>query len=302
MEGKHVQLIFISVSGSFRENTDGNSGFYFVYCGQDRFESLFDVFPVKEETVEITHPCGKKRNFLHLFFGNVACTDRTAGVSKKYVEVASVVADIKYRCVLWHIFFSDHSNLKITVIGEENVPKDTPVLYIGNHRSYFDILLTYSRCPIRTGYIAKKEMEKIPLLSTWMRYLHCLFLDRKDIKQGLKTILTAVDKVKSGISICIFPEGTRNRNKDELDMLPFHEGSFKIATKANCPIIPIAISNSANIFEAHFPKISPAKVVVEYGKPIYPDELSKEDKRHVGEYTQNVIREMLIKNKPLTEK
>ena len=193
------------------------------------------------------------------------------------------------------------TGVKLTVIGEENVPKDTPVLYIGNHRSYFDILLTYSRCPIRTGYIAKKEMEKIPLLSTWMRYLHCLFLDRKDIKQGLKTILTAVDKVKSGISICIFPEGTRNRNKDELDMLPFHEGSFKIATKANCPIIPIAISNSANIFEAHFPKISPAKVVVEYGKPIYPDELSKEDKRHVGEYTQNVIREMLIKNKPLTE-
>ncbi len=148
----------------------------------------------------------------------------------------------------------------------------------------------------------KKRWRKFLLLSTWMRYLHCLFLDRKDIKQGLKTILTAVDKVKSGISICIFPEGTRNRNKDDLDMLPFHEGSFKIATKANCPIIPIAISNSANIFEAHFPKISPAKVVVEYGKPIYPDELSKEDKRHVGEYTQNAIREMLIKNKPLTEK
>ena len=80
---------------------------------------------------------------------------------------------------------------RITVIGEENVPKDSPVLYIGNHRSYFDILLTYSRCPIRTGYIAKKEMEKIPLLSTWMRYLHCLFLDRADIKQGLKTILAA---------------------------------------------------------------------------------------------------------------
>ena len=161
---------------------------------------------------------------------------------------------------------------KITVIGEENVPKDSPVLYIGNHRSYFDILLTYSRCPIRTGYIAKKEMEKIPLLSTWMRYLHCLFLD-----------------------------GTRNRNEDELDMLPFHEGSFKIATKAKCPIIPVAISNSANIFEAHFPKITPVRVVVEYGRPIYPDELSKEDKKHIGEYTQNIIHEMLEKNKSLTE-
>ena len=200
-----------------------------------------------------------------------------------------------FRFILWL------TGVEVTVIGEELVPTDEAVLYIGNHRSFFDILLTYTRCPRLTGYIAKAEMEKIPLLSNWMHYLHCLFLDRKDIKQGLKTILTAVDKVKSGISICIFPEGTRNRNKDELDMLPFHEGSFKIATKANCPIIPIAISNSANIFEAHFPKISPAKVVVEYGKPIYPDELSKEDKRHVGEYTQNVIREMLIKNKPLTE-
>ena len=103
--------------------------------------------------------------------------------------------------------------------------------YIGNHRSYFDIVLSYSRCPIRTGYIAKKEMERYPLLSNWMRYLHCLFLDRKDIKQGLKTILTAIEKIKSGISICIFPEGTRNKNKDELELLPFHEGSFKIASK-----------------------------------------------------------------------
>ena len=188
---------------------------------------------------------------------------------------------------------------KITVIGEENVPKDTPVLYIGNHRSYFDILLTYSRCPIRTGYIAKKEMEKIPLLSTWMRYLHCLFLDRKDIKQGLKTILTAVDKVKSGISICIFPEGTRNKNADETDMLSFHDGSFKIATRAKSPIIPIAISNSANIWEANFPKMSPTHVVIEYGKPIIPSELDRDTQRHLGAYTQNIIKEMLIKNKEL---
>ena len=213
---------------------------------------------------------------------------------KKDISSLRIIQAV-FRFILWI------TGAKVTVIGEENVPKDTPVLYIGNHRSYFDILLTYSRCPIRTGYVAKKEMEKIPLLSTWMRYLHCLFLDRKDIKQGLKTILTAIDKVKSGISICIFPEGTRNRNENELDMLPFHEGSFKIATKAKCPIIPIAINNSADIFEAHFPKMKPAKVVVEYGKPIYPDELSKEDKKHIGEYTQNVIREMLDKNKPLTE-
>lgn len=121
-------------------------------------------------------------------------------------------------------------------------------------------------------------MEKVPLLSTWMKRLHCLFLDRNDLKQGLKTILTAIEKVKSGISICIFPEGTRNKNEDELDMLPFHEGSFKIAAKTNCPIIPMAISGSADIWENHFPRVKKTHVILEYGKPIYIDQLEKEDK------------------------
>lgn len=209
-------------------------------------------------------------------------------------EISSLrIVQTVFKAVLWV------GGVKVTFIGEENVPKDTPVLYIGNHRSFFDVPLTYPRCPIRTGYVAKKEMEKVPLLSTWMKRLHCLFLDRKDIKQGLKTILEAIEKVKSGISICIFPEGTRNKNESELEMLPFHEGSFKISTKAKCPIIPIAISNSANIWEAHFPKVKPTHVIVEYGKPIYVDELEKEDKKHLGSYTQNVILEMLKKNQEL---
>ena len=183
-----------------------------------------------------------------------------------------------------------------TVIGEENVP-DEPVLFIGNHRSYFDILLTYSRCRRLTGYVAKKEMEKIPLLSTWMKNLYCLFLDRDNMREGLKTILQAIDYVKNGISICIFPEGTRNKNEDELDMLPFHEGSFKIAAKANCPIIPMAISGSADIWENHFPRVKKTHVILEYGTPIYIDQLEKEDKKHLGAYTQNIIHEMLVKNK-----
>lgn len=198
-----------------------------------------------------------------------------------------------FRFILWI------AGTKITVIGEENIPKDTPVLYIGNHRSYFDILLTYTRCPGRTGYVAKKEMEKYPLLSNWMKYLHCLFLDRKDIKQGLKTILTAIDKVKAGISICIFPEGTRNKNPDETELLPFHEGSFKIATKTGCPIIPVAMNNTPEIWEAHFPKIKPCHVVIEYCPPIYVKDLDKKEQKHLGTYTQNIIRETIKKNQPL---
>ena len=194
------------------------------------------------------------------------------------------------------------SGVKLTVIGEENIPKDTAVLFIGNHRSYFDIVLTYARCRGLTGYVAKKEMLKIPLLSRWMKFLHCLFLDRSDVREGLKTILTAIDKAKNGISIMIFPEGTRNKNESELDLLPFHEGSFKIATKSGCPIIPVSINNSSALFEDHLPYVKKAPVIIEYGEPIYVKELPKEQQKFVGRYVQDIIVETLKKNKSaLTE-
>lgn len=183
----------------------------------------------------------------------------------------------------------------VIVKGEENVPKDEPVLYIGNHRSYFDILITYVRVPRPTGYIAKREMLKWPLLVSWMKNLHYLFLDRNDVKQGLKIILTAIEKIKSGISICIFPEGTRN--KENHTFMEFHEGSFKIASKSGCPIIPMTIYNSADIFEDHLPKIKKTQVILEYGKPIYVKDLAKEDQKKIGAYTKNIIMETYFKIK-----
>lgn len=189
------------------------------------------------------------------------------------------------------------SGVDATVIGEENIP-DEPVLFIGNHRSYFDILLTYSRCRRLTGYVAKKEMEKIPLLSTWMKNLYCLFLDRDNMREGLKTILQAIDYVKNGISICIFPEGTRN-NGEELSMLPFRDGALKIAEKTGCAIIPISMNNTADIFEAHFPRVKKVHVVIEYGKPIYPKELDKETRKHLGIYCHDLIQDTIKKNASL---
>ena len=178
----------------------------------------------------------------------------------------------------------------ISYIGRENVPKDRAVLYVGNHNSYFDILLTYSQCPGLTGYVAKSEMLRYPLLRDWMKRLYCVFLDRSDLRAGMQMILTCIDYIKNGISICIFPEGTRSKDGQ---MQPFHEGSLKMAAKTGCPIIPMAISNSAQIFENHMPFVRPCKVIVEYGATVYPKELSKEDQKFLGAYTQKKIQEML---------
>lgn len=185
------------------------------------------------------------------------------------------------------------SGTKLTVIGEENVPKDSAVLYIGNHRSYFDIVITYARCPGLTGYVAKSSIEKVPFLSIWMKRLHCLFLDRDDIKAGLKTILAGIEQIKNGISVCIFPEGTRSKTDTETEMLPFKAGSLKMAEKTGCAIVPMAITGSADILENHFPKIRSAHVTLQYGKPVWPNELSTEDRKHLAPYMQDIILEML---------
>ena len=189
------------------------------------------------------------------------------------------------------------SGVDLTVLGEENVPKDKAVLYVGNHNSFFDILITYVRVPRPTGYVAKKEIKKVPLLRTWMKFLYCQFMDRDDLKSGMRTIIECIDLVKKGISICIFPEGTRNKTHEA--MLPFHNGSFRIAKKANCPIVPMTLVNTGSIFEDQFPKIRKAHVVLEYGKPFYLSDLDPEDQKNIGDYTKQIMEATYEKNRKL---
>lgn len=189
------------------------------------------------------------------------------------------------------------SGVKLTVIGEENVPKDEPVLYIGNHRSFFDVVVTYARCPGLTGYIAKDGVNKVPIFRIWMKRLHCIFLKRDDMKEGLKVILKAIEYVKSGISICIFPEGTRNKDRDNpTSLLPFKEGSFKIASKTGCKIVPMALIGTADILENHFPWIHSTDIKLIYGEPIDVSALDKDQQKHVGAYCQAVVEELIRSN------
>ena len=185
---------------------------------------------------------------------------------------------------------------RVTVIGLEKVPRDEAVLYVSNHRSIFDVVLIYANMFRPTGIVAKKEIKKVPILSWWMVRMHCRFMDRTDMKQSLKVILECIEEAKNGISMFIFPEGTRSKGESELDMLPFKEGSFKIATKARIKIIPVAISGSRDILEKQFPRIKSRKVTFTYGDSIDPAGLDKEQLKRIGEICQDQIREML-KNK-----
>jgi 1-acyl-sn-glycerol-3-phosphate acyltransferase len=185
------------------------------------------------------------------------------------------------------------SGIKVTVKGKENIPKEEAALFVFNHRSYFDILIGYTTVGKLTGFVAKIEMSNIPCISRWMRYLHCLFLDRENAREGLKTVIEGVNLLKNGHSIFIAPEGTRNHEKD---MLPFKEGSLKIAEKSGAPIVPVAMSHTDSLLELHMPWVTKGHVVIEYCSPIKIEELSKEDKKHLAVYVQNILKDTLEKN------
>lgn len=187
------------------------------------------------------------------------------------------------------------SGAKIIYKGLENLPeKGRAVVYIGNHRGFFDIVSHYAVVPDLTGFIAKQEMRTWPLIGWWMSSVYCLFLNRKDKREGLKTIVQGIEQVKNGISMVIYPEGTRS--KQEGHILPFHPGSFKLATKSGADIIPFASSNSGAILDDHFPWIKRATMCIEFCEPIKVSELSEEEKQNLPDMTRKIIYDRLIAN------
>lgn len=188
---------------------------------------------------------------------------------------------------------------KVTTLGYENIPDDEAVLFVGNHLSFFDTIISYSQMKNRCGYIAKDNLAHIPLLSWNMRFLLCLFLKRDDLKQGLQVIRQAIDYIGEGISVFIYPEGTRNKSGIPTQLHPFHRGSFKIAQRTGCKIVPVAFNNADDVFEAHFPRVKPTHVIVEYGKPIPYGALSREEQKHIDEHFRGILIEMIRKNEAL---
>lgn len=191
------------------------------------------------------------------------------------------------------------SGAKVNVIGEDRIPDDEPVLFVGNHQSFFDVIIGYTYMKRPTGYIAKKELQKVPILSTNMKFLYCLFLDRKDIKQGMEMIKQAIDYIRTGISVFVFPEGTRNKSGDELNIAPFHKGSFKPAQRTGCKIIPVSFNHTEAIFERQFPIVKPEKVIIEFGEPIAYGDLDRDQQRHIDTFFHDRILDMVRTNQKL---
>lgn len=198
-----------------------------------------------------------------------------------------------YQTSNWAMNRIKDSGATINVYGKENIPKDRNVVFISNHQGDFDIAIFMALIPKEKGFVAKIELNKIPILRTWMKYLGCVFMDRKDLKQSLKTINEAIILIKKGHSMVIFPEGTRSKSDKMGD---FKAGSFKLATKTNVPIVPVTIDGSYKLKEKNNGFIKSDIVNVYIHSPIFVENMTNEEKETLPKMVKNIIEEKLPKN------
>ncbi len=178
--------------------------------------------------------------------------------------------------------------IKYNLKGRELIPRDEAVLFIGNHLSILDTIALYPLMVRPTGFIAKKGLLKIPVVNLLMMFMHCYFLDREDPRDGLKMINKSCDLIKNGTSIVIFPEGTRSKTGELLD---FKEGSFKIAQKTKCTVVPMKISYDSPVFEDHLPIFKKTTASITFLEPIKTADWERKEFKQLSEMTRQAILE-----------
>ncbi|MBN1648383.1 MAG: 1-acyl-sn-glycerol-3-phosphate acyltransferase [Spirochaetales bacterium] len=176
---------------------------------------------------------------------------------------------------------------RVSVTGKENLPAsdDIPICVISNHQSFFDIPLLTWKIPFPVGFVAKRSLGQIPVLNLWLWALHCVMIDRKSPRSSVRAIEKAVDSIKAGYAMLIFPEGTRSRGKPQRE---FKKGSFKLPLRAGALIVPVTVDGVYNLFEYHG-GIRPGKISMHIHKPIDVAALSDKEKDGLAERLQKLI-------------
>ena len=180
-------------------------------------------------------------------------------------------------------------NVELLVTGRENIPAEGGFMLYGNHQGMFDVLAVAATCDRPIGAVLKKELYNIPFLHQVALCTRSFPMDREDVSQSLTVIQNVTEEVKKGRAYLIFPEGTRSRKGNE--MLPFHGGSFRCATKSRCPIVPIALIDCFKVLDQKGSK--PVSVEIHYLPPIPYDQYSGMKPAEVAELVKGRIQEKI---------
>ena len=229
--------------------------------------------------------------FMGLWVAVMAVIFLTAYIIHASVDIKKPVdKPSKFHTFVFHCFLSYLDRLfriKLHVVGEEKLP-DGPCVFVMNHRSNFDPMLLADKYKKRKILmISKPENFKKPIAGGVIHKAGYMAIDREDDREALKTVLKAINYLKQGYSIGVYPEGTRN--KDSLDLLPFRHGSFKIGTKAGVPIVVTCIHETQNISK-NFP-LKRTHVYLDILETISPEDYKGKSTAEISDYAAKIMQE-----------
>ena len=185
----------------------------------------------------------------------------------------------------------DIFDITVNVKGRENIPMDRPCVFYANHQGYADIIVMLKAAEGKQiGFIANDSLEKVPYFGKWIKAIHGVFIQRGDAKAALRSIQAGVNEIKDGYSMVIFPEGTRSHCHE---MGEFKAGSFKLATKAKVPVVPVTIDGTYHMFEDR-EIITPGTTVnMIIHPPIETADLERKEAAELHTAVENIVREGL---------
>ena len=180
-------------------------------------------------------------------------------------------------------------NIDLQITGLENIPAENGFMMYANHQGMFDVLAIAATCDNPMGAVLKKELYDIPFLHQIAVCTKSFAMDREDVRQSLTVIQNVTEEVKNGRNYLIFPEGTRSKQGNQ--MLEFHGGSFRCATKSKCPIVPIALVDSYKVLDQK--GSAPVTVQLHYLKPIPYEEYAGMKPAEVAALVKQRIQEKI---------
>ena len=178
---------------------------------------------------------------------------------------------------------------KIEIRGKDKIPEHNRICFVGNHQSYADIPLIIGMMGKRVGFIAKKELGKVPLLNAWIKAFHCILIDRGQGRQSLKMIEKGMEQIYEGYPLVLFPEGTRAKNGV---MKHFKSGGIQMAVRQDITIVPVTIDGMFRAYEEHL-RVMPGKTIVTIHDPIDTAGMSREERKELTPRLEQIVQSAL---------
>jgi 1-acyl-sn-glycerol-3-phosphate acyltransferase len=211
-----------------------------------------------------------------------------ASLLNKKGEAPHLVARVWGRTLLFG------ARVKVTVKNPDNIDSNRSCIYMSNHQSNFDIPVLLAYLPVQFRWLAKVELFHIPIFGFAMQRAGYISIDRSDHKAAILSLKRAAEIIRGGVSVMIFPEGTRSRDGN---IHAFKSGGFILAIDSGVPIVPVIIHGTWPIMPKDRLRIRPGNVVLEIEKPVETSPYSRKDKADLMEKVRQIITESHEKGK-----